>query len=80
MTKTGFHLRSQWKYGEEHGLFAGDLQLEGARLTRNLYPVYVTGATEASAAAIKKLRDFGILSFGKQGGLGVLNTTSFLPA
>ncbi len=51
-----------------HGLFTGDLRLEGTRLTRNFYPVYVAGATKASAVATQRLRDLGILSFGKQGG------------
>jgi len=50
------------------GLFRGDLSLEGSALTKNLYPIYTTGSGEAAARAIRKLRDFGILSFGKQGG------------
>lgn len=59
----------------KHGLFSGDLSLEGARLTKNLYPVYLMGSTDASAAAIKQLNDFGILSFGKQGGFDYQPTT-----
>lgn len=50
------------------GLFRGDLRLEGSTLTRNLYPVYTTGSGEAANRAIAKLKDFGIRSFGKQGG------------
>ncbi|MGF1619640.1 MAG: FAD-dependent oxidoreductase [Rhodomicrobiaceae bacterium] len=50
------------------GLFRGDLGLEGSALTKNLYPIYTTGSGEAANRAIRKLKDFGILSFGKQGG------------
>jgi len=50
------------------GLFSGDLKLEGGRITANAYPIYVAGAAEAAQAAIKRLHDFGVLSFGRQGG------------
>ncbi|WP_199170544.1 FAD-dependent oxidoreductase [Caulobacter sp. FWC2] len=52
----------------KHSLFEGDLVLEGSRLTQSAYPVYLSGATDAAQGALKKLRDFGTLSFGRQGG------------
>ena len=50
------------------GLFPGDLRLEGSRSTQNAYPIYVAGATCAAEIAVSKLREFGLLSFGRQGG------------
>jgi protoporphyrinogen oxidase len=50
------------------GLFDGDLRLEGMRLTTSAYPVYLDGATAAANRMIQSLKDFGILSFGRQGG------------
>lgn len=50
------------------GLFEGELQLEGHRLTESAYPVYTNGATEAASKAIQELTDLGIESFGRQGG------------
>lgn len=53
---------------ERTGIFEGDLQLEGFRLTQHAYPVYLQGATAAAEAATGQLRDIGVLSFGRQGG------------
>jgi len=51
-----------------YGLFPGDIALEGSRRTPNAYPIYVAGATVAAETAVGKLREFGVLSFGRQGG------------
>ncbi|MDP4004403.1 NAD(P)-binding protein [Methylobacterium sp. NEAU K] len=51
-----------------NNLFAGDLTLEGSRLVPHAYPVYVNRAQEKVAAALAKLRAFGVESFGRQGG------------
>lgn len=50
------------------GFLAGDLRLEGASSISEAYPVYLEGATRAAQAAHQALKDFGILSFGRQGG------------
>ena len=52
----------------KNGVLSGDIKLEGARITENAYPVYLSGATEAAAEAVANLRNFGILTFGRQGG------------
>src|ERR1700736_972014 len=52
----------------EKGLFAGDLKMEGSHMLQNGYPIYRKGAGETAAAAMASLRDFGIESFGRQGG------------
>ncbi|MCJ2139164.1 NAD(P)-binding protein [Methylobacterium sp. E-066] len=49
-------------------LFDGDLKLEGARFVPNAYPIYVNRAQERVALALTRLRDFGVESFGRQGG------------
>jgi len=49
-------------------LFDGDLKLEGARFVPNAYPIYASRAQERVAAALTRLRDFGVESFGRQGG------------
>ncbi len=54
------------------GLFRGECRLEGYQTTRNAYPVYTTGASEAARRAIAKLRDFGIEALGRQGGFDYL--------
>lgn len=50
------------------GLFAGKLRLEGSALTENAYPVYLEGASAAADLEIDRLKDMGILSYGRQGG------------
>ena len=52
----------------QNGLFAGDLRLEGSHRLTQAYPIYTDGAAERARAAIATLRDFGIESFGRQGG------------
>lgn len=50
------------------GIFDGELVLEGYRTTKNAYPIFLQGATRAADLARKQLREFGVLSFGRQGG------------
>jgi hypothetical protein len=57
-------------------LFKGNCRLEGFEVTKNAYPVYTTGASEAAQGAIAKLRLFGIQAYGRQGGFDYLPTTS----
>ncbi|POF31091.1 FAD-dependent oxidoreductase [Roseibium marinum] len=49
-------------------LFSGDLKLEGSQVLENAYPIYSRGSVKQAEDAISALRDFGILSFGRQGG------------
>jgi hypothetical protein len=49
-------------------LFSGDLRLVGSHVLGQAYPVYTAGATDRARAAITALRDFGVESFGRQGG------------
>lgn len=56
------------------GLFQGDLVLEGSHVLRNAYPIYRNGVMAAAEAAIDSLRDFGIRSYGRQGGFDYLPT------
>lgn len=51
-----------------NNLFDGDLTLEGSRLVPNAYPIYVNQAQDRVAAALNRLRRFGVESFGRQGG------------
>lgn len=57
-----------------HGLFAGDLKLEGTHVLDNAYPVYVDQTAAKAAEAVRSLREFGIESFGRQGGFDYLPT------
>ena len=54
------------------GLFTGQLTLEGSHVLQNGYPIYRKGAAEAAAEAIRSLNDFGVESFGRQGGFDYL--------
>jgi protoporphyrinogen oxidase len=56
-------------------LFIGDLRLETSHVLENAYPVYRFGATAAAAEAVKHLADFGVESFGRQGGFDYLPNT-----
>lgn len=56
------------RHAKENRIFAGDLRLEGTRFTKNVYPVYLAGATADASDALARLREFGVLSFGRQGG------------
>jgi hypothetical protein len=49
-------------------LFEGDLRLEGSHTLPSAYPVYTERADATASEAIAKLRAFGVLSFGRQGG------------
>jgi protoporphyrinogen oxidase len=51
-----------------NGLFAGELKLEGSMLLENAYPIYTKQSGASAARAIRSLEDFGIESFGRQGG------------
>ncbi|TYC56069.1 FAD-binding protein [Rhodobacterales bacterium] len=51
----------------ESGLFSGDLKLEGSQVLKNAYPIYSRGSQQQADDAIAALRDFGILSLGRQG-------------
>jgi len=50
-----------------HGLFCGDLRLEGFDITAFAYPIYTLGATARASALINRLSAFGIESVGRQG-------------
>lgn len=52
----------------EHGLFAGDLRLEGHHVLASAYPIYTDRADEFAAEVIAELRAIGIESIGRQGG------------
>ena len=51
-----------------NALFEGDLELIGSHLLRHAYPIYTEGSGDRAEAAIAQLRDFGLESFGRQGG------------
>lgn len=50
------------------GLFAGDLRLEGSYTLEQAYPIYTEGSANRADRAIAALRNFGVESFGRQGG------------
>ena len=52
----------------DNGLFTGDLRLEGSHVLEHAYPIYTDGAGDRAEAAIAALREFGLESFGRQGG------------
>lgn len=56
------------RHCSENKLLAGDLRLEGSHTLRQAYPIYSGGAGEHAEKAISELREFGIESFGRQGG------------
>lgn len=49
-------------------LFDGELRLEGSMNLENAYPIYSEGSSERAARAIRTLKEFGVESFGRQGG------------
>jgi hypothetical protein len=49
-------------------LFDGDLKCEGGQFVPYAYPVYTDNAQEKAEAAVRRLRSFGVESFGRQGG------------
>lgn len=51
-----------------NGLLVGDLRLEGGNVLRHAYPVYSEGSAVRAAAGVESLREFGLESFGRQGG------------
>ena len=51
-----------------NNLFTGDLRLEGSHTLEQAYPIYTDGAGERAERAIAELREFGLESFGRQGG------------
>lgn len=57
-----------------NGLFRGDLRLESSQLLTQAYPIYRHGAAGKSEQAIAALRDFGVESFGRQGGFNYQST------
>jgi len=56
------------RHSEENRLFAGDLRLEGSHVLTQAYPIYSDGAGERAKRGIAALGDFGLESFGRQGG------------
>ena len=56
------------KHALAHGLYSGELRLEGSYLLENAYPIYVDEASSRATECIRVLKDFGIESFGRQGG------------
>lgn len=51
-----------------NALFDGDLRLEGHHLLEHAYPVFTDGAGARAASLVRALREFGVESFGRQGG------------
>lgn len=51
-----------------YGLFRGRLFLEGSEVTENAYPIYINDTRKVYSLAIDRLNNFGIESFGRQGG------------
>jgi hypothetical protein len=51
-----------------NGLFDGDLRLEGCHVLPHAYPIYTERAGDRAARSIAALREFGVESFGRQGG------------
>lgn len=51
-----------------NGLLTGDLRLEGGHVLEHAYPIYTAGSGARSRRLIATLRDFGLESFGRQGG------------
>lgn len=49
-------------------IFVGDLRLEGSHVLETAYPIYTQRAAERAEHAIAGLRQFGVESFGRQGG------------
>ncbi|WP_425351833.1 NAD(P)-binding protein [Methylobacterium radiotolerans] len=49
-------------------LFVGDLICEGSQVVPCAYPIYTERAHQRVSRALSRLRDFGIESFGRQGG------------
>jgi protoporphyrinogen oxidase len=56
------------RHCEVNGLFKGDLKLEGSHTLTNAYPIYSKGASQDAAAAMARLREFGVETLGRQGG------------
>ena len=56
------------RHTRDNRLFLGDLKLEGSHLLPSAYPIYVEGAAQRAAVAITSLQEFGVESFGRQGG------------
>ncbi len=52
----------------QNRLFIGDLRLEGSHVLTEAYPIYTQGTAARAEQAITALRDFGLESFGRQGG------------
>lgn len=52
----------------EHGLFSGDIVLEGHHVLEQAYPIYTRGSGDRAAAGRARLAGVGIESFGRQGG------------
>jgi hypothetical protein len=52
----------------QNRLFVGDLRLEGSLVLTQAYPIYTDGAGDRADRAIANLREFGLESFGRQGG------------
>lgn len=52
----------------ENRLFVGDLSLEGSHSLESAYPIYTQRAAQRSENAITRLKEFGVESFGRQGG------------
>ncbi len=51
-----------------NNIFRGDLRLEGSRVTTDAYPIYSNNSMAKAEETIRRLREFGIESFGRQGG------------
>jgi hypothetical protein len=61
-------------HAADHGLWRGDLRLEGGHVLRNAYPIFTKGSADRAAGYISKLREFGVKSLGRQGGFEYQST------
>jgi protoporphyrinogen oxidase len=56
------------RHARVSGLFDGDLLLEGSHTLQHAYPIYTQGTADRAEAAVTELREWGVESFGRQGG------------
>jgi protoporphyrinogen oxidase len=56
------------KHTADNGLLDGDLRLEGSHVLDHAYPVYSSGSAARALQGVAALREFGLESFGRQGG------------
>jgi protoporphyrinogen oxidase len=72
-------IAQQQQQFEQHvkslGLFAGQLKLQGSKLTPNAYPVYLNDNVDEIITAKNQLKDWGLYLAGRQGEFDYLNSS-----